>query len=173
MLRRFGYILAGVLLPGTAQVLRGRFIAGAAIALAYVGCWQVLLVGVFLLPEQFPPAALPLAAVGAGVLWVGALLWTLLGGRGPTEATLEQLDADLRAAVALILQGGYDLAEVRLREALGRRRDSVAVWAHLGWLYECSGRPRQAARAYRRALWFDVDGEFASELRRELSHPRP
>ena len=149
--RRIGQLVAAVVLPGAAEILRGRLLIGTLGALIYCGCWHVMLVGFWLLPEQFPGAA-----------------WTL-SRRPASERCGEQMDRELRTAVALILQGAFERAEQKLRAVLRCQRDSVAAWAHLGWLHRCNGAPRRAARAYRHALWLDDDGRFESDLRGELA----
>jgi len=171
MRRRIGQFAAAVVLPGVAEILRGRVWIGAAGALAYCACWQVMLIGFWLLPEQFPAAVPILAACGGGGIWLGGLGWTALAMvRRPVEQTHgEQMDRDLRTAVALILQGAYGRAEEKLRAVLRRQRDCVAAWAHLGWLYHLKGARRPALRAYRRALWLDEEGRFEADLRRELA----
>ncbi len=167
---RIGQLAAAVLLPGTGQVLRGHPWIGSAFALAYCGCWHVLLVGFWLLPEQFSLWVPILAACFAGSVWLADVSWTVvIMLRQPAEAAHgEQMDRDLRTAVALILQGAYGRAEEKLRAVIRCKRDSVAAWAHLGWLYRSSGARRRAVRAYRHALWLDDGSRFEPDVRREL-----
>jgi hypothetical protein len=166
-------LLASAVLPGIVQVLRGRIARGALLAVAYCACWQVLLVGVWLYPQQFPRWFLVAAACTAAAAWAGGMLWTALAMlRRADPAREQQIDRDLRTVVGLILQGAYDRGEQKLRAVLAADPECVAAWAHLGWLYQLSGSPRRGVRAYRRALWLDEEGRFEAEVRRELGRLR-
>ena len=60
--RRIGQLVAAVVLPGVAEILRGHLAIGTLGALVYCGCWHVMLVGFWLLPEQFPA-------------WIPTIIW--------------------------------------------------------------------------------------------------
>jgi len=171
--REIAPVCISAALPGCGHIAAGKHFKGLLLFLFFGFALDGFLYGHFqhlLAPEQGTSAAYVVALVAGLGLWAYAVGDTLaLAARSRRiEAKADVADAHIRQALAAYLADDYDGAGAALKGALRINPDDPDALFHLGAVHAAAGRPRPAARAFRKCLRCDLDGKWEREVHARL-----